>query len=125
MTKEQLQNDLDRFCGSEDFYEYKMLGRFRVFVYTDGIKYLCENAKAYWLLDAIASYQPKCKKDPMLKDMQFWTLKKHESGSGATLTCERDSGDVAIKQEIPYTDFPLDEVKVWLENGTLYLPNER
>ena len=67
-------------------------------------------------MDAIASHQPKALRDPMLRDMQFWKLKVNADKS-AVLTCERDEGDVAITQKIPATDFPLNEVKVWVEQG--------
>ena len=42
----------------------------------------------------------------------------------ATLYCERDTNDVAFKQEIPFTDFPLDEIQLYLANGVLLLPSE-
>jgi len=77
---------------------------------------MADIGKAWWLIDAIVSHQPKAMKDTMLRGMQFWTLNVHDDHS-ATLICERDSGDVAITQEIPYSDFPLDEIKIWLEPG--------
>lgn len=88
---------------------------------TDGVRWLCENAHSYWLLDVVASYQPQCKRDEMLRDMQFWTLKV-TNGTGI-VTCDRDEGDTAITQEVN-TDFPLPEAKLWVENGVIMLPSE-
>jgi hypothetical protein len=91
---------------------------------TDGVRFLAENAGAFWLLDVIASHQPRCRRDPMLRDMQFWTLKVNADKS-AVVTCERDEGDLAFEQRIERTDFPLDGVRVWVEGGVAMLPSER
>ncbi len=119
MSPKELQQTLSEFYGTNEYYKH-WTGSL---VYTDGIHFLQENAECYWLLDAIASYQPKCKKDPMLKDMQFWTLTV--INNEAKLTCKRDSNDTAFVQNIEYTDFPLKEINIWVENGVAYLPSER
>ena len=97
---------------------------FRNFYYTDGVKYIAEQGQAYWLLDAIASYQPdpRVKNDPMLQEIQFWKL-RCEDNSG-TLICERDSDDVVLTQKIPYTDFPLSEIHFYFQQGVLMLSSE-
>jgi len=62
----------------------------------------------------------------MLCDFQIWQLKV--TGKKATVTCLRDTDDVAFTQEIEYTDFPLSEIKLYCERGeemTVMLPNER
>jgi hypothetical protein len=128
MKAEEINANLAQCCGTEDYHKH-WLG----FFYTDGVKFLSDNAEAHWLLDIIGSYQPKCRKDNMLRDMQFWTLKVNADKT-ATLTCERDSGDVAFRKEIPFTYFPLAEVKIWVELGSVdgenacyvaMLPSER
>jgi hypothetical protein len=113
------QADLEQFTGTENWYQH-WLG---VFQYTDGIKFLAEKAKAYWLLDAIASHQPTCLKDSMLRQIQFWKL--NVENNTAFLICERDLGDVFLTQTIAYTDFPLQELTLYVENGVLCLPSER
>ncbi len=65
--------------------------------------------------------------------MQFWRLSGCE-GRG-TFSCMEDSGrPPAITQEIPFTDFPLGEVQLWVELGSVdgvnpvyvaMLPSER
>lgn len=118
MDAKQLEIDLASFTGTEQYHRYWMGLKL-----TDGAKYLADQAGAYWLMDAIASYQPEAMRDPMLCEMQFWKLKVNADKS-ATLTCERDTDDVAFKQEIGYTDFPLDSVKVYVQNGVILLPSE-
>ena len=95
----RLEN-LSNFHGTENYYTNPMYP----FEYTDGIKYLAENGGAYWLLDAIASWQ----KELDSSQIQFWMLIVNADNS-AVLTCERDNEPV-ITQHIPFTDFPIPEV---------------
>jgi len=117
----EILNNLNQFTGTERYY--KANPALSNLVMTDGVKYLCDNCGAYWLVDIILSYQHVCQKDKMLRDMQFWTLTTKDNTG--VVTCERDSNDVAIKQSITHTDFPLPEIKLWCENGVIYLPSER
>ena len=115
-SKAEIENGLAGFTGTEEYHRINLL--FPHFVLTDGAYWLAQKAECFWLFEAIASHQPKCQLDAKLRDMQFWTLTKHFSGSSqqtATLKCERDTGDKhPIVQEIPFTDFPLDEIKIWV-----------
>ena len=63
----------------------------------------------------------------------MWTLKKNKQGqesqgervSDAILTCEDGNSNRVYSKRTEFTDFPLDEVTLWSEGGTLYLPSER
>lgn len=114
LTAQQIENQLPYFSGTETWHRWSPL--FPKVTLTEGTKWLADNAGAYWLMDAIASYQKDCEKDEMLCDMQFWTLRVNEDKT-ATLICERDTDDVAFKQEIEYTDFPLKEIKLYCASG--------
>lgn len=109
ITAESLQ----QFTGTENWYKHAFGGS-----YTDGVKYLAENAGAYWLLDAIFSY---ARKEPF----QVWNLTLSPcGGSDAVLTMKEDSGaPEVVKQLIEYTDFPFN-VELWLIDGVLILPSE-
>lgn len=115
----EIKAGLAGFYGTMEYHRFSVLSPL---VITDGVKYLCEKAESFWFLDIIASYQKQCAKDSMLCDMQFWTLKVAE-GKGI-VTCDRDKGDTAITQAIPHTDFPLDEIKLYVANGVILLPSE-
>ena len=104
-------------------------------IYTPGVAGLAEEHGAYWLIDAVASYQgPKlARKDPRLADFQIWYLKlRPQPGMehAAVLECWADSGAderPLVSQKIEYTDFPRD-IKLYCERGqmmTLMLPEER
>jgi hypothetical protein len=128
-TKEEIEAGLAGFYGTEQYHRFSIL--FKNHVMTDGVKWLCESASCFWILDAIASHHASCMKDPkgMLQDAQFWTLKLNKTGRGAKLICERDTGDVYLTQKIPYTDFPLPEIKLYCNRADenlwcLLLPSE-
>jgi len=130
----EVRAGLDQFTGTTEYHRLSLLHL--DVVVTDGVKYLCEAAGAHWLIDCIASWQRRARKDPALRSIQFWRLVveerwTHEAGCpvrdagtpccdktlhrGAVLTCARDEGDDAFRQRIPYTDFPLDEARVWVQ----------
>ena len=89
-------------------------------VLTDGAKFVADNggtSGAYWLMDAIASHQPKALKDERLREIQFWklTVTEKDGRKSAVLTCRADSGEKpAITQRIEYTDFDLPEIDLWV-----------
>lgn len=114
-------SDLEQFTGSAMFYRH-WTGRL---VYTEGVAYLAEEGDAYWLIDAIVSHQSdKRIKSSELATFQLWELVVHEDKS-ATLTVRADSDrPVIITQEIPFTDFPLEHIKLYVCTGTLLLPSE-
>ena len=112
---------LDEFIGSTDFYVHPVFG----YRYTEGAAYLAKNAGAFWLLDAIHSWQceKKVRDDLSLQEIQFWKLAVR-SDETATLTCSRDGNDVVVKQAIDYTDFPLESVVLYYIDGLILLPTE-
>ncbi len=127
--------DLSQFTGTEEIHR-----NFLGFLYTDGIQYLAEQAEAYWLIDAIASYQHQLKRDEYLAEFQVWVLSVAgegernypfllpKDGYKAVLTCWADTPKEGLKppviQQIEYTDFPLSEIKLYVSGGVLMLPSE-
>lgn len=107
--------DLAQLTGTSTYYQHSLGVQ-----YTDGVYYLAERGGAYWLIDAIraphrqanASWQidPRVNRDPMLQQIQFWKLTVNDDQS-ALLVCERDEGDVAVSQDIPFTEFPLMRIR--------------
>lgn len=112
MTDTELNEGLAQFIGTEAYHKLSPLHG--DLVVTDGVLFLAQEAKAFWLIDAIASHQREALKDSSLRQYQFWTLEVAEDKS-AVLKCERDTDDVAIRQEIPFTDFPMRNVRVWVQ----------
>lgn len=110
--------DLLNFTGSEHWYRHPL---WPAFTYTDGAQYVAEAGGAYWLLDAIVSHQhdPAVRAEPF----QVWILKVAEDQSGV-LTCEDGDGNFVAAQTIAFTDFPLPEITLWLQNDVIFLPSE-
>ena len=107
-----VESYLDGFTWTENWYSHWL----RKCVFTDGVKYMAEKAGAFWLIDAIASYQidKKVLRNENLQQFQLWKLVV--KNGKAVLTCQEDS-DVkpAITQKIPYTDFPLPILELYVE----------
>lgn len=123
LTAEQIKDGLRDFYCTDGYTRYT----FGILL-TDGVKWLCDNAECYWLVDAIGSWQldKRVKNDEMLRGFQFWTLKVDKTNNTAKLILERDTDNVAIVQDIEYTDFPLDEIKLYYspQDKVLLLPSE-
>lgn len=133
----ELSGNLAHFTGSCEQY----LHWTRRLLHTEGVQYLAEQAGAYWLIDAIASYQTgkaRRRLNEICGHLQVWVLKVDHSDKPkgtmqspmAVLTASRDRGrdgeviDRAIRQAVPFTDFPLDEIVLYAAdngNGTVTL----
>lgn len=116
--------DLGRHTGTETWWRHPM---FPGFLYTDGVRYVADNAGAHWLVEAILSHQgtPAVAAEPF----QAWTLTVDLAGRTADLVATdggkhgRRPREIA-RQAIPFTDFPRRELVLWLEGETLLLPSE-
>ncbi len=112
------EQSLEQFTGTEKYYNY-LCG----LKLTDGVHYLATKGKCFWLLDVIASYQPKNSQVPF----QLWELevKEDKDKRGAVITMREDTGKKAlVEQKIPYTDFPLQSIKLYVINKVVLLPSE-
>lgn len=127
MTTADLQSNLAHFSGGGKHYRHWT----KRIVYTEGVQYLAEQAGAYWLIDLIASHQHKAKL--RLEEFQVWILTVNRTPpQGKPMayarcfpdTPEPGNANQLCVQGISYTDFPLDEIKLWLVNGVLMLPSE-
>lgn len=125
------ENDLNHFTGDDERYAHPLNRRV---IYTPGVRQVATKGGAFWLIDAIASYlTPRClapfiEEDPRIESMSFWKLIVSEDES-AVLEARADSPcEPFVRQEIPFTDFPLRTVDIWAAfDGTfwtLYLPSE-
>lgn len=99
-------------------------------VITVGVKTFCEEHRCWWMTDVIASYQRRCREDPMLAAIQFWYFTKPTpDATTLTVRCDRDEGDTAIVQQITFTDFKPKEARFWVAPGdekkfVIFLPEE-
>jgi hypothetical protein len=126
-TAAEILSELKQCIGTSKYIKSNI---FPGLVFTDGVNTLRQSADAFWLVDAIASYK---RKEPF----QIWKLEVCKDKT-AVLTMQEDTDEpFLVQQKIHYTDFPLDEIKLYVEEGgygtmekwtpclVLMLPNER
>ncbi|TXM69661.1 DUF6876 family protein [Methylobacterium sp. WL120] len=108
---------LDHFTGSENWYRHALVQRI---TYTDGVKYVADEAGAHWLVDIIATNQlePKVKRE----EFQVWKLTVAD-GKGKVV-CEDGNDNAVFSQDIDFTDFPEPGITMWLTDGVILLPSE-
>ena len=120
-TVEQIEQNMLQAIGTTKYIKH-FTG---ALVFTDGVEQLREDADCYWLVDAIASYR-------RTEPFQVWELVVNADKS-AVLTMKEDSGrKPKVTQKIGYTDFPLEKIELWVEEGyvgdspcmVLLLPSE-
>ncbi len=119
ITPGQLKASLAQFTGTEHYYQHKSIGS--SILLTDGCKYLAENAQCYWLFDLIMSYQHR--KDIKQARLQVWILKKQDDITWI-VHCTDGNHTVLARQDITYSDFPLDEITIWFADSVAMLPSE-
>ena len=122
MTPQKIKDRLAQHHGTENYYRFAFLGVDAL--YTDGVQDMAETCKAHWLINAVMSYQSGLKNE----EFQVWTLTKTnyktKDGFYWLLQCTDGNGNTLRKQEIEYSDFPLDEIKLYFTNNVLLLPSE-
>ena len=117
------ENLLNRFCGSDTLTRFNALMKNALL--TDGALYVAKEGGAYWLMDLIASAQLLAK--VRAESFQVWGLTVNPDKS-ALVTCDDGNGNIIYSQEIPYTDFELDGIKLYAcddgEHLIIMLPSE-
>ena len=109
------KNELRQFTGTEHWYR-DISG----YLYTDGVLYVAQEGGAFWLIDKIL-LTTRAKND--LQEFGSWKLRVNEDKS-AILICEDGSYHELYREKIDWTDFPLNKIDLWFENGVLILPSE-
>jgi hypothetical protein len=111
-----LQQELQNFTGTTQYHK----STFDKLLLTDGIQYLREKGKCYWLIDIVESYQRKLKNIPF----QLWTLEVNEDQTAVVICKEDTNTPVLVRQKIGYTDFPLDKIEFYCIDGVVLLKSE-
>jgi hypothetical protein len=118
-TTKLTQSDLTQFTGTETWFRH---GINRDVLFTEGVKYLADEGGAYWLLDAIAIAQFH-ENAVAGEAFQVWKLIINADRT-ASVTCDDGNNNIVYTQRIEYTDFPLDEIKLYFTDNVILLPSE-
>lgn len=109
---------LSQFTWNEHYYRLN-----RRCLITDGAKYLADEAGAYWLLEATASYLLELGTPDWFVLVRL-VFSEHQ----AVLSLEDGNGGIRASQQIPFTDFPLREQVLYAcwdgDHWVLMLPSE-
>ena len=123
MNAHELQTQLAQFHGTQFWTRHPFNRRF---LYTDGVKHVAEKARAYWLLDILATeiagkviHVREC----------FGVVKLAVKDRKAALTVKDDEpGRALYRRDIAFTDFPAGDWTFYLvedgEHAVLMLPGE-
>ena len=109
---------LSCFTGTEKYYRIS-----RRHLLTDGTKYLAEAAECFWMMDAIASHLCEIGTEDW-----FVSVRVQVTEGRAVMIYEDGNGREHARQEIPYTDFPLNSITLYacwdIEHWVIMLPSE-
>jgi hypothetical protein len=124
MNPDDLLNALTGFTGSDTLTRH---GLTRRILMTQGVVFLAEQAQAHWLTDLVVAHQadPRVRAEPF----QVWTLAVNvETRSAVATMTDGNTKQPVTRQEIPCTDFPLPEIRLWLvqegDAWIMLLPSE-
>ena len=111
-------SQLNQFIGTEKYYRIS-----RRHLLTDGTKYLAEAAECFWMMDAIASHLCEIGTADW-----FVSVRVEVTEGRAVMIYEDGNGREHARQEIPYTDFPLNSITLYAcwdgEHWVIMLPSE-
>ena len=97
------QASLTQFTGTDRYYRIS-----KRHLLTDGTKYLAEQAECFWMMDAIASHLSEIGTGDW-----FVQIKVTVKEGRATMIYDDGNGNEYARQDIPYTDFPLDIITLY------------
>lgn len=103
--------------GTEQYYKI-----YPNILITDGIKFICDTAQAYWLIDIVFSLQSESsiKNEPF----QVYELEGDLERKTAELKVSDGNENDIYSQNIPFTDFPLDKFRFYYTDNVVLLPSE-
>ena len=111
--------ELAQFTGTENYYQYHNM------LLTDGTYYLSEKAGCFWLMDLIYSHNLE---NRWFGKEGFITCKLIVQDTSGDVVFDDGNGNILANQHIPFTDFPLDNIQLYIVRGdrqfVVMLPGE-
>lgn len=110
-----MEDELGQFHGTSRY-----LKNFTGLLFTDGVKFLADQAGCYWLIGLVGSYQRS------LEGVRFqlWELDAGEDNKAVVTMREDTDEPVLVRQRIPYTDFPLRRFSFYCVDNVMMLKSE-
>jgi len=117
-SKQEILDILNHSNGTTAYHQFSPSADFPVV--TDGVIALAQVTGCFWLLDIIGGSQKNPKLD---KAFQVWDLIVDMTNNSATIRGCNDT-KLIVEQKIPYTNFPLEKLRLYLIDGVILLPSE-
>lgn len=111
-------HDLAGFTGSETWWRHPLN---KAITFTDGVKYFCDKAGAYWLLDILVT-EPKILEQA--KEFAAVTLRVSDKHNADLIVTDGDEGPPVFERHISLTDCPFGEWRFWMTDNVILLPSE-
>ena len=120
---QHLKEQLSQFNGSQQIFTLPLC-RTR---YTEGIQFLAQSANAFWLLTdtSVMGKSLQDKSRFITIDFKRYSPSEVEThGHDAAITYTDGNGTVLALQQYHFTDFPLEQIRLFFVDNTLLLPSE-
>ena len=118
LSKKEILEIIRQAHGTAAYHKFSSFENYPVA--TDGVIAVAEAAECFWLLDIIDSYQNDKRLDP---HFQVWKLVVNHADDTAVVSGYNDT-ELIVTQKIPFVNFPLNELKLFLMDGIILLPSE-
>ena len=119
----KIKEELQHFCGTEMFFKIPLIGT----RFTDGLKYLAEEAQCFWLITDASVIAKSLSNKSHFITIDFKRLsaiEREEKQCEAIINYSDGNGNLYETHRYKITDFPLDELRLFFVNDTLMLPGE-
>tara|TARA_R110002126_G_scaffold116967_2_gene256684 strand:+ start:960 stop:1340 length:381 start_codon:yes stop_codon:yes gene_type:complete len=119
----EIKEGLQHFHGSEMLYQIPLI-RTR---FTNGLKYLANVAECFWLITDVSVIAKSLLNRSHFITIDFKRLSEEEqdyTGYEAEIIYSDGNGNVFETHQYNFTDFPLDELRLYFVDNTLMLPSE-
>ena len=119
----EIKEGLQHFQGSEMLYQIPLI-RTR---FTNGLKYLANVAECFWLITDTSVIAKSLLNRSHFITIDFKRLSEDEqdyTGYKAEIIYSDGNGNVFETHQYNFTDFPLDELRLYFVDNTLMLPSE-
>ncbi len=119
----EIKEGLQHFHGSEMFYQIPLI-RTR---FTNGLKYLANVAECFWLITDVSVIAKSLLNRSHFITIDFKRLSEEEQdykGYEAEIIYSDGNGNIFEIHRYNFTDFPLDELRLYFVDNTLMLTSE-
>ena len=119
----EIKEGLQHFHGTEMFYQIPLI-RTR---FTNGLKYLANVAECFWLITDVSVIAKSLLNRSHFITIDFKRLSEEEqdyTGYEAEIIYSDGNGNIFEIHRYNFTDFPLDELRLYFVDNTLMLTSE-